>query len=99
MAFRREVDDRVDIVFLENRFDSRAIRDVRVLEKVTRASELGVDVRKACGVSRVRERVKVDDASGETRRLLQEHVNEIAADEPGAAGNQNGGKFSHNDPS
>lgn len=95
VAFRREVDDGIDVVFLEHGLDGRAVGNVRMLEEIALSTELGVDVGKARGVSRVGQGVKVDDASREAGRLFQKHVDEVAADEAGSAGDEYVGKLSH----
>ena len=95
MAFGGKVDDGVDVVPLEDFFYPGAVGNVGVLEKITAAAELFFDVGKACRVARVGERVKIDDAALEVGRLLQEHMDKVATDEAGAAGDENVGKFAH----
>src|SRR5262249_39954657 len=89
MALRGEVDDGID-ASAERGFDSRAIGDIPANESI--AGVLG-DVREVLKVARVGEAVEVDDRN---RRIgFEEIANEVAAEDPAAAGHEKGrhGRF------
>src|SRR5690606_15540674 len=78
-----EVDDGVDVVLAEEPLDERAVLHLAVHEGVARGVREAFEVAEAAGVG---ERVERDDARG--RRPAEEPADEVGADEPGAAGDE-----------
>ncbi|OQB01647.1 MAG: hypothetical protein BWY20_02278 [Spirochaetes bacterium ADurb.Bin215] len=70
MAFRSKVDNRINIVLLKNAFYPGGISNIAMLKKIPGTPELRIHIRKTRRVPRVRERVQIDYATRETRRLL-----------------------------
>ena len=86
VALRREVDDHERLRARgrgERTLDVVGLRDVAVHEDVVRET---LERREVLEVAGVRERVEVHDAPA--RPLLREHVDEVRADEAGAAGDE-----------
>ena len=84
MAFGGEIDDRVGAVLGEQAGDQRAVTDAAVDEAVLGA--VG-DGRQRVDVAGVGQRIEVDDALAAARERVED---EIATDEAGAAGDQQG---------
>jgi len=57
MAFRREMDYRVNTVFLKDLLYKVAVTDIAFFKKIPAAAKFFIDFRKAGGVSRIGERV------------------------------------------
>jgi len=69
MAFRGEMNHRVDVIIGEDLFDEGAVGDIALDELVADgsayATEPCVDICKTLRISRIGERIEVDDAAGE----------------------------------
>ena len=81
MAFGGQVDDAVHVVFLHELHDAVEVADVRLDEGVVRAV---LDVLQVGQVAGVGQFVEVDDVI--VRIFVHEQAHHVAADEPGAAG-------------
>jgi hypothetical protein len=94
MALGREMEDGVDAIFFEYPFDEGTLADVPSLEEVATPPAGGLDRGEILGISRVAERVQIDDPAVETRPT-QEIVYEIRSYETGSAGDENVREFPH----
>jgi hypothetical protein len=88
MAFGGKVDHRINIVFPEQGFYKDAVAYIAALKKVPGAAKAPLNVTKAGGISRVSQGVQIDDPPGKVRRFFQKQPDEVAADKPRAARNQ-----------
>ena len=86
VALRREVDDGLRLVTPEQLVDEPRIRDVALDEHVVRVF---LQIGERLEIAGVRQLVEVDD--GQARTLAPEVPDEVRADEPGPAGDQDGG--------
>ena len=84
MRFSGEIDDRARLVLGEQRADPREIADVAMHEDVARIAR---EAREVLKVARIGELVEVDDRLVGLRQPVE---NEVATDETGAAGDENG---------
>ena len=85
MGLGGEVDDAVDVLFLEELQDAVEIADVEADETVVRAVLDVLQVREVAGVGQF---VEVDDPV--LRVFVHEEPHDVRADETGAAGDDNG---------
>ena len=83
MAFGGEVDHTIDRILLEDLGHGFRVADIGLHEQVVRCF---LDVAQVLQVTRVRERIQVDDAV--LRVLRDEAAHDVAADESGAAGDE-----------
>ena len=82
MTLRREVDDRLRTVFLEQSTDQRLITDVAVHEEMIRAR---VERRERIEIAGVGQGIEIDDTDAAG---LDQSEHKITADEARATGNQ-----------
>ena len=87
MAFRSEVDNTIDVLVLHQLIDPFKVADVHFDKLVVR---FALDIFQIGEISRVGQLVKVDDFIFGI--FVHEKANNMAADESGAAGDDNGSR-------
>ncbi len=84
VRFGREIHDRIGLVFVEQFRDEHFVADIALHEDMIRIVAHRLE---RIEIARVREQVEIDDAIA---AFAQKAEHEIAADKPGAAGDQKG---------